>query len=70
MSPEMPLDDLLQTIHSFDRNQCIDELTHFKSFPLDFDEGYLDKLSLEKLRHVLMAAYVTARNKAQRAAAS
>ena len=70
MSPEMPLDDLLQTIHSFDRNQCIDELINFKYFPLDFDQAYLSQLSLEKLRHVLMAAYVTARNKAQRAAAS
>lgn len=42
-----------------DRSQCIHALTHFQGMPLDFDEAFLQGMSLERLRHILMAAILT-----------
>lgn len=41
------------------RTQCIDALTHFDEIPLDFTESFLQRMSLERLRHVLLAAMLT-----------
>lgn len=41
------------------RTQCIDALTHFEEIPLDFTEAFLHRMSLERLRHVLLAAMLT-----------
>lgn len=59
MVTDAPIELLVQQIHSLDRQQCIDELLRFDQLPLDFSRTYLEELSLERLRHVLLAAVVT-----------
>ena len=62
-SNEMPLDQPIETsvrrIHEMDRNGCIHELMSFRAIPLDFSREYLDGMSDERLRHVLLAAVLT-----------
>ena len=41
------------------RTQCIDALTHFDGIPLDFTEPFLQRMSVERLRHILLAAMIT-----------
>ena len=64
MSPvEMPVEQLVKHVHQLDRCGCIDELTHFAEIPLDFDEPFLSQLSIERLRHILVAACLTAQSR-------
>lgn len=60
MSPNKPLEQLAVEINHFDRNRCINELCHFDGLQLDFTPEFLGQMSVEKLRHVLMAALITA----------
>ena len=53
------LSDKCREVHLFDRHQCIQELLNFPDIPLDFTQAFLDDMSLERLRHILLAAYVT-----------
>ncbi|TFG50110.1 MAG: hypothetical protein E4H40_01850 [Candidatus Brocadiia bacterium] len=53
------------SIASLNRLEIERRLTNFKGrFKLDFTPEYLNKLSLDKLRHILLAAmmYATGRN--------
>ena len=51
------LDDVATAIAGMDRCQVQEELLHFQgSLKLDFTIAYLDTLSLERLRHILLAA--------------
>ena len=61
ISPHMPINDLVRTIHSLDRDHCKAELLCFDCPNLDFTEQYLEQMSTERLRHVLMAACLQAR---------
>ncbi len=64
MSPvDLPIEKLVQHVHALDADGCIDELTHFPSIPLDFDEPFLREMSVERLRHILVAACLTARRR-------
>jgi hypothetical protein len=47
-------------VNRMNRDQCIDQLRRFRAFPLDFTPAYLQQMSVEKLRHVLTAAMITA----------
>jgi len=50
-------DLMASTIAQMNRDQVKNEILHFEGrFKLDFAEDYLDKLPLEKLRHILLAA--------------
>ncbi len=40
------------------RRECIDELLNFRAIPLDFNRAFLDGQTLDRLRHILMAAYL------------
>ncbi len=51
--------DVAREIQGLSRDQCIHRLTHFPKMRLDFTDDYLRQMSLERLRHVLMAAYLT-----------
>ena len=53
------LSEKCREIQSLDRQQCIHELLTFEDIPLDFNREFLDDMSLERLRHVLLAAYAT-----------
>ena len=45
------------------RNELKKRIRHFKGrFKLDFSEDYLNKLSVERLRHILLAALMNARS--------
>ena len=46
------------SIAEMSRDQIKREILHFKkgSFKLDFPEDYLDGLTLDRLRHILLAA--------------
>ncbi len=50
---------LVQQINQMSRQQCIDALAGFEDIPLDFDRDWLGRMSIETLRHTLMAAHVT-----------
>jgi len=68
MCHQHPLEQVLADIHHLDRMQCIHELKHFDEIPLDFDDAFLAASSLERLRHILMAAVLTVYNRRNRAA--
>ena len=59
-----PLDRVLREVNGLSRRECIDRLTHFEHIPLDFDESFLRTMSVERMRHILMAAVITARRNA------
>jgi len=56
---EMPmkLDDVVTTVATMSREQVQKEIIHFKGrFKLDFTPEYLMTQTLERLRHILLAA--------------
>jgi hypothetical protein len=51
------------SIATLDRDEVKSRLKHFKGrFRLDFTDDYLDKLSVDRLRHILLAALITAKS--------
>jgi hypothetical protein len=49
------------TIASLGRNELTSRIKHFKGrFKLDFTEEHLNMLSVDRLRHILMAALMNA----------
>ncbi len=47
-------------ITSLDRDEIKNRLLHFEGrFKLDFTEDYLESLSIDRLRHILLAAMTT-----------
>jgi len=45
------------------RNELQKRIKNFKGrFRLDFSEGYLDKLTDDRLRHILLAAIINAKS--------
>lgn len=64
MGTDRPLEELMQTVASLDRDGCKAELRHFKKPTIDFTDEYLDSLSVDRLRHILLAACLQARKTA------
>ena len=54
------LDELANNVYSLDRDQCVSELQNLPRLRLDFTDEFLAGLSLDRLRHVLMAACIQA----------
>lgn len=53
------VEQVADSIAEMSRDRVKDEILHFQGrFKLDFTEGYLESLPLEKLRHILLAAKV------------
>lgn len=51
------------TIASLGRNELKRRIRNFKGrFRLDFSEDYLDDISVDRLRHVLLAALINAKS--------
>jgi hypothetical protein len=49
------------SIAALDRDELKRRIRNFKGrFKLDFTEDYLDKLNVDRLRHILLAALVSA----------
>lgn len=54
------LENLMVSVASLGKNQVRAKLKGFKGrFKMDFTEDYLNKLSLDRLRHILLAAMLT-----------
>ena len=54
-----PIEELAMQIGTMHRESCIYELKNFDGIPLDFTDHFLQRMSVEELRHVLMAAALT-----------
>ena len=63
MPSEDALEQLLASVPTLDRDACKRELRQFPEPHLDFSDEYLDKLPLDYLRHLLLAACLQARKK-------
>ena len=66
MSADMDLEHLIEQIPQLDRDACTVYLRRFRQPRLDFTDEYLDCLSLDRLRHVLLAACLQAKQVARR----
>ena len=53
--------DLVNTVQSFDRDHCIAQLQQLRRPKLDFTDEFLQNQSLDRLRHIVMAAFLQAR---------
>ncbi len=56
-----PIDQLLKTVQDLDRSGCKTQLRGLDRIHLDFTDEYLDALTLERLRHILVAACIQSR---------
>jgi hypothetical protein len=57
------LDRIATSIATLGKDEVKSRIKHFKGrFRLDFSEEYLDKLSVDRLRHILLAALITAKS--------
>ncbi|MDD4890254.1 MAG: hypothetical protein PHU85_10025 [Phycisphaerae bacterium] len=64
------LDELIATIAAMSRDEISTRLLNFKSdFPLDFTRDYLDRLPLDRLGHILLAAHLYQSRKQRKASA-
>jgi hypothetical protein len=60
MTPNEPLERLTVTIASLGKDEVKTKIKTFHGrFRLDFSEEYLEGLSLDRLRHILLAAMMT-----------
>ncbi len=64
MTPNDPLERMTVTIAGLGRDEVKARIKGFHgSFRLDFSDEYLDGLSVDRLRHILLAALMTAGRK-------
>lgn len=60
MKSTRSLEKMASSIASLNRGQVKKHLRNFKGrFKLDFSDSYLDSVSLDRLKHILMAAMMT-----------
>lgn len=61
MKPGQDYEQAASTIAALNREQLTKRIKNFKGrFKLDFSADYLGKLSVDRLRHVLLAALINA----------
>ena len=64
MAADVFFESVCIEVTKLNKAQVIDRILHFDGpVPLDFTEEFLDRLDLDKLRHILLAAIVTAQRK-------
>ena len=57
MAQNRSFEQVASTVNSLNKTEVKNRLLHFKGrFKLDFTEAYLNALSIDKLRHILVAA--------------
>ncbi len=57
MAQSQSFEQVASAVSSLNKTQIKDRLLHFKGrFKLDFTEAYLEASSIDKLRHILVAA--------------
>jgi len=60
------IEEKLQHIYDLDHACCKAELLSFEQTNLDFTSEYLDALSVERVRHLLAAAYLQSAKRRKR----
>jgi hypothetical protein len=64
MSADISFEKMCSKIASMNKREVIRRLLNFdRSMKLDFTADYLEKLSTDRLRHILLAAFVTVNRK-------
>lgn len=64
MAPDISFEQYCAYITSLTKAEIKDRLLHFEGpIKMDFTDDYLETLDEDRLRHILMAALVTARMK-------
>lgn len=64
MTPDISFEQYCTYIASLGKNEVMQRLLHFDGpLKMDFTEEYLDTLDVDKLRHILMAAVMVAKQK-------
>ena len=64
MGTASSFEKIVSAIASLNKSEVKKRLLHFKGgIKLDFTESYLDSLSTDKLRHILLAAMTTLKRK-------
>ncbi len=62
MTPQEQFEQTATSIASLGRNELTKRIKGFRGrFKLDFTEAYLGNLSVDRLRHILLAALINAR---------
>jgi len=62
MTPKEQFEQTATSIASLNRNELTRRLKNFKGrFKLDFTQSYLDNTSVDRLKHILLAALVNAK---------
>ena len=62
MASRTYLDKEATAVAGLDRSELTSRIKNFRGrFKLDFTEDYLNKLSVDRLRHILLAALLNAR---------
>jgi len=64
MASEKYFEQTTTSIASLGRDELKRRIKNFKGrFRLDFTEGYLDNMSVDRLRHILLAALINAKTR-------
>ena len=62
MTSASRFEKLSSSVVSLSKSQLMKRIRKFKGgFKLDFTDSYLEKLSVDRLRHILLAAMITKR---------
>lgn len=61
MELNRPVDDLITEVLGMAESDCLDTLRSLPPMYRDFTDAYLASLTLEQLRHIVMAACLQAR---------
>ena len=56
VEPNVQIEELIHHLHSLDQGRCKSELRRFDLVRLDFTDELHKKMSLDRSRHVLLAA--------------
>lgn len=53
------VEELIQIVTAMDRDSLIERMLHFRgTFPVDFSREFLERLPVDRLRHILVALCV------------
>ena len=64
MAPDISFEQYCAYVTSLNKEELKDRLLHFEGpIRMDFTEDYLESQDVERLRHILLAAVVTAERK-------
>ena len=63
MSAELPFEKMCSKIASMNKREVIRRLLNFDGVKMDFTADYLENLSTDRLRHILLAAFLAVNRK-------